>query len=119
MSESQVSTRFLLESVIAHVILPPKLPAKQDKFPDRVEKALASYTLNACCTLRNSLSGDLNQLWDSVRSVVQTCANVNYGQILDRTRFLASLQTLDAGHPLIIHVAAQNAGLLVRKHYDV
>ena len=107
----------MLESVIAHVVLPPKLPARQEKGLPEIERNLASYVLEACCTLRD-LGDDQINSWDSVRSLVQTAIDVNNGQVIERTRLLLALENLGTKRPLILHVAAQNAGLFIRRHYD-
>lgn len=107
-----------LEAIVAHVCLPPKLPFKRERFLDQIEEALASYVSDACRTLRDQLSGHLSYTWGSVRSAVQTCIHANHGRSIDRTRFLMALETLDTFSPLILHITAQNAGILISKRHD-
>lgn len=107
-----------LEAIVAHVCLPPNLPFKRERSLDKIEEALASYVSDACRTLTDQLSGRLSYTWDSVRSAVQTCIKANHGHSIDRTRFLIALETLDTFTPLILHITAQNAGILISKRRD-
>lgn len=112
-------SRSLLEAIIAHVLLPPKLPGRQDSVLHQIEKALATYAVQASSTLRDLLLRDNSHThWDSIRSLLQTCLTVNSGRSLDHTRLVEAFGTLRTGHPLILHVVEQNAGLLIRKAYD-
>lgn len=105
----------LLEAVINHVALPPRLPAKADNRFDEVEQALSDLLLNASKCLRDHIPGDLSQKWDVTRKTLQICSQVNAGGKLDRRLLLSELQCLNRNDTLIIHVAEQNAGLLIRR----
>ncbi|KAK2766241.1 hypothetical protein FQN54_007757 [Arachnomyces sp. PD_36] len=112
-------SRSLLESIIAHILLPPKLPGRQDTALNQIEKALATYAVRASSTLRDILvRDDSHTHWDSIRNLLQTCLTLNSGRSLDHMRLVEAFGTLRTGHPLILHVAEQNAGLLIRKEYD-
>lgn len=111
--------RPILESLIAHISLPPKLPTKQDPALSRVEKALATYAVKASSSLRDSLVRDTSHThWDSIRNLLQTSLTLNAGRSLDQDRLVEAFSTLRTEHPLILHVAEQNAGLLIRKSHD-
>lgn len=111
--------RPLLESLIAHISLPPNLPTKQDTALNQIEKALATYAVKASSTLRDSLVRDNSHThWDSIRNLLQTSLTLNAGRSLDYDRLVEAFSTLRTGHPLILHITEQNAGLLIRKSRD-
>lgn len=119
MALSSRPSRSVLESVIAHVSLPPKLPGRQESALPQIEKALATYSVRASTSLRDWLvRDDSHSHWDSIRNLLQTCLTLNNGGSLDQTRLLDAFGTLRKGHPLILHIAEQNSGLLIRKDRD-
>lgn len=111
--------RVLLESLVAHIALPPKLPTKQDPALNQIEKTLATYAVKASSNLRDLLVRDESLThWDSIRNLLQTSLRLNAGRSLDQDMLVQAFSTLRTEHSLILHIAEQNAGLLIRKSYD-
>ncbi|KAI9765237.1 MAG: hypothetical protein M1840_007729 [Geoglossum simile] len=119
-SASSTSAPPLLELVFNHVALPPQLPAKQDGRNDqiRVERALTDRLLDASRTLRDNTRDEFGSHWERIRHLLQTCKTVNAGAKLDRPTLLSNLRTLERNDLVILHVAEQNAGLLIRRLHN-
>jgi hypothetical protein len=108
----------LLESLVNHVALPPQLPGKLENRTEQIEHALTGYVLDATRTLRDLTNGELSHKWDYTRNVLQTCKAVNAGGKLNKTSLLTEFRKLGHKGLLILHVAEQNAGLLIRRQYE-
>ena len=118
MERTLTVTDALLEAVINHVALPPRLPAKADNDADQVEQALNGLLLNASKTLTDLAPGDLSRKWDITRNTLRICSEVNSGGKLDKASLLSEFQCLKCNDTLILHIKEQNAGLLIRRHQE-
>jgi hypothetical protein len=107
-----------LESLVNHVALPPQLPGKQEHETEQIECALTGCVLDAARTLRDLTKGELSNQWDRIRDTLQICKTVNAGGKLNKTSLLTEFRRLEHKGLLILHVAEQNAGLLIRRHYE-
>ncbi|KAI9675628.1 MAG: hypothetical protein M1817_000995 [Caeruleum heppii] len=112
----------LLESLISHTALPPKLPGEQEDNLEQVEDALASRLLEATraigrLTLTAS-NADLTKQWDDLRMILQSARTINAGRKLDQGALLKEFQQLSPHGLLMVHVAEQNAALLFRRQSD-
>jgi hypothetical protein len=114
---STLGTSFV-ESLVNHIALPPKLPAKQNHNINQIEEALVNRLLDASCTLRDLTEGDVSHRWERVRKVLQICKVVNVGSKLNKTSLLTELRCLEHNDVLILHITEQNAGLLLRRHHE-
>ena len=119
MENASASLSSLVESLIYHVGLPPRLPGKQDGRIDRIELALTNRLLDATRTLCNVSDGGLYRHWDSTRRTLQVCKELNAGGRLSKTSLVTEFQKLDRKEILTLHLAEQNAGLLVRRHQEL
>jgi hypothetical protein len=107
----------LLESLVNHVALPPRLPGKLENNTEQIEHALTGCVLDATRTLRDLANGKLSQEWEYTRNILQICKTVNAGGKLNKTSLLTEFRKLGHKGLLILHIAEQNAGLLVRREY--
>lgn len=110
-----ISKASLLESLANHVALPPRLPGKRESQLDQIENALTDRLLDASRTIRDLTHGEISQQWDGIRRILQTCRTINAGGKLDKKQLLTEFRGLGSKHVLIVHVAEQNAGLLIRR----
>jgi len=108
----------LLESLFNHVALPPRLPGKQEDRIDEIEHALTSRLLDASRTLRDLTGLDFGDQWDCIRRLLEVCKTVNSGSKLNKTALLTELRRLGRKDLLILHVAEQNACLLIRRQHE-
>lgn len=117
MNHSLASASSLLESLVNHLALPLRLPGKADDGIDRIERAISSRLLDASRTLRDLTNAGESYQWDCTRNTLRICNVLNAGGKLNKKSLLAEFQTLERKDLLILHVAEQNAGLLVRRHH--
>ena len=109
---------YKLEAIVNHVVLPPQLPGKSDGRVDEIEHALANRLLDASRTLRDLNDGQVGHQWNWVRLALQKCMAINAGGRLERTSLLGAFQRLEQQDTLILHVSAQNAGLLMTRRFE-
>jgi hypothetical protein len=121
MKNSPVSSSLLLESLVNHISLPPRLPGKQESedWTDQIESALTERVLNASRTF-SKLAQDERSMyqWECTRIVLQTCKAVKAGCRLNKTALLTEFRRFNHNGFLILHVAEQNAGLLIRRQHE-
>ena len=108
----------LLESLVNHITLPPHLPGKPENGIEQVEHALTGCLLDASRTVRDLTNGQLSYQWECIRNILQTCKVVNAGGKLNKTSLLTEFRKLEHNGYLILHIAEQNAGLLIRRQYE-
>lgn len=104
----------VLESTFNHVVLPPKLPGKQDDRVEDVEADLLSRLQNALKTVKSSLEDDDLAIWKAIESSLHTCGLVNEDRYVNKVELLQAFQGLKAQHAIIIRILEQNAGLIIR-----
>lgn len=114
MSQAAAAAR-LLEAQFNHLVLPARVPSKRDDNLADIEAALTDRLLEATRILRDSTDSDGYLDWDSVRRILLTVKDLNLGGKLDKLGLGLEFHRLDYGSPLILHVAEQNAGVLVRR----
>ena len=118
MSTSAASSSSILESLLNHVALPLRLPGKEESRIDQIEQALTDCLLDASRTLRDLTNTEFGGHWDCIYRALQICKAVNTGGKLNKTSLLTGFRSVERRDPLILHVAEQNAGLLIRRHYE-
>ncbi|KAI1771547.1 hypothetical protein F4818DRAFT_454673 [Hypoxylon cercidicola] len=107
-----------LESLYYHVALPPKLPQSSDRNVEGIERALLDRLIVASEQMRDVQQGVCQQAWDCIRRSLLCCKNFNIGGKLERSQLFSHLRNLRQSEFLILHVAAQNAGLVVCRPTD-
>lgn len=114
MSQEAAAAR-LLEAQFNHLVLPARVPSKEDDNLADIEVALTDRLLEATRILRDSTDSDGYLDWDSVRRILLTVKALNLGGKLDKRALTLEFHRLEYDGVLILHVAEQNAGLLVRR----
>ena len=105
----------LLQTIVNHVALPPKLPHKADESFETVHQELLSRLLCAVRIVSDATTTDLLSIWDSTRRVLQTCKELNAGGKLNKSSLLTAFNGLKPDDLLILHVTEQNSGLLIHR----
>lgn len=105
----------LLESVFNHLVLPPKLPGRQDTDIEGVEKCILDRLIHACGTLDQLADQSLDGIWSSTHDSLLNCMDINICR-LEKASVQRELRRLQPKKFLILHVAEQNAALLLRYH---
>ncbi|KXJ89333.1 hypothetical protein Micbo1qcDRAFT_212713 [Microdochium bolleyi] len=99
-------------SVFTHVALPAQLPQRAEKNVVAIESALVDYLLQAVQIMRGDNKDD--HVLEAVQRCLRRCKTLNMGGLLERTRLEAVFRELGNGDFLVLRVAAQNAGILLR-----
>lgn len=107
-----------LELLFNHVALPPRLPGRHDHKIEVIEFALTVRLLNASQELRDLTYSRFGDQWDSIRRSLQICKAANAGGKLNKASLVTEFRRLERKDLLILHVAEQNAGLLIRRHHE-
>ncbi|EOD45616.1 hypothetical protein UCRNP2_7664 [Neofusicoccum parvum UCRNP2] len=105
----------LLEAQFNHIVLPARVPTKRDDNLAALETALTDRFVDASRVLRDCAEGDCYFDWDNVRRVLLSVKSINLGGKLDKRSLTLELGRLQYGDLLILHVAEQNAGLLIHR----
>lgn len=114
MSQATAAAR-LFEAQFNHLVLPASVPHKRDFNLPRLEAAITDRLLRACHLLRESAAGDSYFEWDKLRRVLLTAKAVNLDGRIEKLTLIQEFRRLEHDGFLILHVAEQNAGLLVRR----
>lgn len=104
----------LYESLFNHLVLNPCPPSHQDGRIDILERAISERVLDATNKLARLPSTPYDDALQSLRRSIETCRRVNAGGRVNKVSLLTALRELKGSDIIIIHVASQNAGLLIR-----
>jgi len=105
----------LVESVFNHFVLPPKLPGQLDTNTEAIEHNILTRLIRARDTLGKLVGQEFAETWIFIRYSLCACLNVTQGR-LEKASMLQEFRDLQPKSILILHVAKQNAALLVRRH---
>ncbi|KAI1637344.1 hypothetical protein F4809DRAFT_649926 [Biscogniauxia mediterranea] len=116
MDTARVSGK-VLKGLFNHVALPAQLPQQADSDLEvrGIESALIERLLRASKLLANYQEGICWHTWEAVRQSLLVCKSLNIGGKLDKDQLVLHLQQLQDQGLIILHVAYQNAGILIYK----
>lgn len=103
-----------LESIFSHVVLPPRLPGKQDDWIEEVDRELLSRLQEAVKTVKSFSEEEDNSVWDAILKSLQACGLVENDRYINKTALLQALDNLEPCQSIILRIQEQNAGLLIR-----
>ncbi|KAH6649391.1 hypothetical protein F5144DRAFT_542592 [Chaetomium tenue] len=104
----------LLESVFNHIVLPPKLPGRQDADLDAVGNNILTRLIHASETLAALPGQETQEAWQSVRQLLLTCLELHQDGF-DKASLPNAFSQLGVGCPVILHIAEQNCAILIRR----
>ncbi|KAI2635599.1 hypothetical protein GGS26DRAFT_505776 [Hypomontagnella submonticulosa] len=108
----------VLKSLFHHVALPAKLPQGSEHNINDIERSLVDRLIIAAKLMRDSQDGTCSQVWESIRRSLALCRTLNIGGKLERSRLASHLRQLVDSDLVILHITAQNAGLMIYKPVD-
>lgn len=111
---STYTYRAMLGDLVNHVVLPERLPEKQEMDISLLGPALTERVLQASRMLRD-FDHDNFQLWDDLRRVLLEVKQINRDGPLDKAALVQAFRQLEPGGFIILHVKEQNAGMLVSR----
>ncbi|KAL8345895.1 hypothetical protein RB598_000014 [Gaeumannomyces tritici] len=100
-------------SVFNHLVLPARVPGKPDEDTWRVSDDVLARISNACYKATAHARPAWSVAFQAVQVSLDACYDLNELGRLDRTRMLAHFCSLSPGNVLVLHIAPQNAALLI------
>ncbi|KAF9883007.1 hypothetical protein FE257_004347 [Aspergillus nanangensis] len=114
----------ILAKVFSHIALPPKLPGRRERDDEAlaVDHDMILRMLQALAILQEDEEEGPRSAWGVVEKSLRLCNFLNSTGYVNKAAFRKSLQQLTVDNPIILHVAQQNACLIIRNprdHVDV
>ncbi|KAI1385347.1 uncharacterized protein F4822DRAFT_445312 [Hypoxylon trugodes] len=109
----------VLRSLFHHVALPSKLPGGAESNITDIERGLLDRLIAATKILENIQQDDVcRRAWSSIRRSLLFGKALNIGGKIERSQLASHLRQLHNSDLVILHVAAQNAGVVIHKPVD-
>ncbi|KAH9904538.1 hypothetical protein F4778DRAFT_66392 [Xylariomycetidae sp. FL2044] len=101
-----------------HVALPAQLPQAQEPNIPEIESALLDRVLIAARTMTNVQPDEHRDVWDAIHKALLLCKSCTGARRLERSQIASQFRNLDDSGMLVLHVAVQNAGILIYRPTD-
>lgn len=101
-----------MEALYNHLVLPPKLPGKQDNNHDEQPQELIRLVIRSLDTLANGAPHACQDAFSVLKQSLKVCGELNHGR-LDNESLLASFADIQK-RPLALYIVEQNAALIIR-----
>ena len=107
----------ILTLAFNHIVLPPKLPGQQDgeTVTHDVDRELTRRLLESTKFFQETLDDEAVLAWNYIEKSLNACRLVKTDGFVNKTLLLDVFQEVELDTALIIHVAQQNASILVRQ----
>jgi len=105
----------LLESVFNHLVLPPKLPGRQDGDIEGLERDILSRLIRACESLGTLPGQRTEEAWNSVRRQLVVCLDL-HRRSFDSESLISAFSNLSDDCPVTVHIAEQNCAIIIRRY---
>ncbi|OTA65961.1 hypothetical protein K449DRAFT_366540 [Hypoxylon sp. EC38] len=105
----------VLKSLFNHVALPAKLPSGSESNTDEIERGLLDRLIVAAKLMRDVQDDVCWEVWDSLRRSLLLAKSLNVSGKLERSQLISNLKQLGDTDIVILHVATQNAGIIIHK----
>ncbi|KAI0025868.1 hypothetical protein F4780DRAFT_774718 [Xylariomycetidae sp. FL0641] len=102
-----------LEAVYNHLVLPPRVPGKQDEDDVAIGNEIMQRMIRVCDNLHDLAGSPWSDGFRALRSSLEICQDINQGKV-DRGILMKYFQHLEPDQMIILHLVEQNAALLVR-----
>jgi hypothetical protein len=103
-----------LVDVFNHLVLPPKVPGAQDKNIEAIGEDVVGRLIQATSTLSKLSDHEQSSSWKAIRDSLRRFRSLHERGRLEKPSLLLEFSNLRPGQPLLLHVAEQNAALIVR-----
>lgn len=107
-------TNPFLEALINHVVLPPRLPGKEDN-TEQMGSELIDCFIIAAKVMRDIKDNDISDRWDWIRRSLEIAKLLNARGSLNKASLLSGFRDLQPNVTLMLYVLEQNAALLVSR----
>ncbi|KAI0121978.1 hypothetical protein F4814DRAFT_407109 [Daldinia grandis] len=105
----------VLKALFHHIALPAMLPRGSESNTEDIERGILDRLIIATKLMESIVDGTGWRIWNSIRRSLLACKTLNVGGKLERTYLASHLKQLRDSDLVILHVGAQNAGLLIYK----
>jgi hypothetical protein len=106
----------VFKEVFNHLVLPPQLPGKQDANIESTGDAIVVRVVHATDTLSRLAGHERTSPWYAIRQYLRRYQSLHEHGRLEKLSLTSKLRNFDQEQPLLLHVAEQNAALIVRYH---
>ncbi|CAN9193922.1 unnamed protein product [Alternaria alternata] len=106
----------VLKEVFNHLVLPPQLPGKQDANVESTGDDIVVRLVHATDTLSRLAGHEQTSPWHAIRQYLHRYQFLHIHGRLEKLSLTSKLRNFDQEQPLLLHVAEQNAALIVRYH---
>ncbi|KAI5839418.1 hypothetical protein DFP73DRAFT_211814 [Morchella snyderi] len=103
----------ILNFIINHVFLPPKLPHGAEDSIDKKNSELLNLIKLSATRYREQLQGPKGQ-WDTAVKMLNSLYNIQGRSPLSEVDLKGSIGRMGSGDVITLHIAAQNAGLVLK-----
>jgi hypothetical protein len=100
--------------VFNHLVLPPQLPGKQDDNIESTGDAIIVRLIQATSTLSRLVSQEQTSPWHAIRQYIRRYQSLHVHGRLEKLSLISEFRNFNREQTLLLHVAEQNAALLVR-----
>ena len=105
-----------LEFLFNHVFLPPQLPQREDSRTSSGEVALLDRLVESCRLFREQDSTEHYMHWSTILRTLRTFATLHRNnKSLSKNALKSALDEARDGAIIVLHIAMQNSGLIIRK----
>jgi hypothetical protein len=104
-----------LTSVFNHLVLPPKLPGKEDSDIRGTSNDLLVRLTQAAITLGRLAGQEQASIWHAVCQSLRRCDSLHALGRLEKQSLISGFRDLKHDQPLVLHVIEQNAALIIRQ----
>jgi hypothetical protein len=105
------------EQLYNHIALPRDVPGHEDKNLHSLESALLTRLIDAAQALCLHTVPEHQKHIRALSDSLTACQSLNVDGAITKSAFLRELCSLQPERMLILHVSAQNCGLLIYSHY--
>lgn len=105
-----------LDYLFNHVFLPPQLPHRDDSQNGSGDRALVEHLIETCRLCRDQSHTDYYASWSAVLRTLRTFAALHRNNnSLSKNALQNAFGDARDGAILVLHIAVQNSGLIIRK----
>lgn len=112
-SRSPARCTSFYEQLYNHIALPRDVPGREDKDPSVIEAALLTRLNDATQLLSSHVAQSDQQHIRALSGSLTACQSLHVDRAITKPAVLRELRALQSGRVLILHVSAQNCGLLI------
>lgn len=104
----------ILRSIFDHLVLPAKLPGKQEEDVEAISDEILKRLIHACERSHTFAEQPWSEAFYNLGTSLNICRRLHSG-CLEKSSLVEQFGRLELNHILILYVVEQNAALLIRR----